>query len=60
MIRNKQKKTCLAGICLLMLACLSISYAASPAEQKDDVYRLEDKDMSVVIGSRTPEQLPFI
>jgi hypothetical protein len=57
MIRNKQKKTCLAGICLLMLACLSISYAASPAEQKDDVYRLEDKDMSVVIGSRTPEQL---
>ena len=55
MINYKQKITWLVS--LMMFSTSSISYAALPAKQKDGTNLFEDKDMTVVIGSRTPEQL---
>jgi hypothetical protein len=52
MIKEKLKNTCLVG--LLIFFTSSISHAQTP---KLDAEHFEDKDITVIIGSRTPEQL---
>ena len=44
-------------VCLLILATSSTGHAAKVEKKDDAVNRFEDKDLIVVIGSRTPEQL---
>jgi hypothetical protein len=55
MIKNKPRIACLSG--LLVFFTSSISHSATPAKPEDGISRFIDKDLTVVIGSRTPEQL---
>ena len=55
MIKNKLKNASLVS--LLILSASSISHAATAAKPNDGINRFEDNDLTVVIGSRTPEQL---
>jgi hypothetical protein len=52
MIKEKLKNICFVG--LLIFLTSSISHAQTP---KLDADHFEDKDITVIIGSRTPEQL---
>ncbi|MFW2439775.1 MAG: hypothetical protein ACN4GR_10425 [Arenicellales bacterium] len=55
MIKNKLRITCLSG--LLIFFSSSIGHSASPAKPEDGIHRFEDSDITVVIGTRKPEQL---
>ena len=55
-MRNS-KNLSLASISLLLFAIFSASHAAEPEKPREGVSRFEDSDMTVVIGSRKPEQL---
>ena len=55
MIKNKLRIACLSG--LLVFFASSISHSATPAKPEDGIHRFEDSDVTIVIGSRVPEQL---
>ena len=54
---TKNKLKCSYLVSLLIFFASSPGHSATPAKPEDGIHRFEDNDVTVVIGSRTPEQL---